>query len=233
MSIGKLITQSSLVVTIFTSLISSHVYAESSGVLGLYEVNKNTTPALTLKKIEQHAQLQGCSVRREGTVENIQGNYSLKEANRFFLLECEKNHQGNMINQYLFSTLKTLESLVLVAGNMSQMGNFGLSEPAGKRSYIIKLSDYNNKNPATRESDLQNLGKKNQTLKHHYMQEAFIRVNDAAGIKRPDEVVVIYYHTSKDAKIFRSSNASFMKKIGQFNDDHLSQYSYLSVTSHR
>ena len=224
----------SLMLTLTASLLGSPVtLGQSTGVLGVYQSNTQNSNS-GLKTLEQTARQNGCAIRREGQVLGIQGNYDLDSVNGFFLLECEKPVMEGSSKQDIFAQLKKqLNHLKLMEGDINQFGEFGLAKAAGKRDYILKISDYNNQAPIKREQDLALLGKQNQTLNHHYKVEAFLKVNDAAGMARPDEVVVIYYDSPQQAEQFRAENPEFMEKIGQFNQDHISQFSYLQVLSHR
>jgi len=224
----------SLLLTLAGSLFISPVsLAQSTGVLGLYQSSTQMTK-LSINTLEKTAHQNGCAIRREGSVIGAQGNYDLDSINGFFLLECEQPVMDGGTKQDIFSRLKNqFNHLKLIEGNINQFGQFGLAQAAGKRAYILKVSDYNNQAPIKRERDLALLGKQSQSLNNHYNVEAFLKVNDAAGMARPDEVVVIYYDSPQQAEQFRAGNPDFMEKIGQFNQDHISQFSYLQVLSHR
>jgi len=216
------------------SFSTAFVQAESTAVFGLYnekiiEDNKGLTVQL-----ERLGTASGCSLRREGNVNQVQGNYQLNKASGFFLFECEAEESTQIINQSLLRILEgKADNIVLLEGPVSQFGMFGLATAAGERSYIIKMSDYNNHSPKRRNLDLQALGKTRDALQYHYKPEAYIRVNEAIGMRRPDEVVVVYYDSPGEAEKFRSQNEPFIEQIGRFNMDHLSQFSYLFITSNR
>ena len=230
----KSLVNASLLLTLTGSLFISPVsLAQSTGVLGLYQTSSQMSHS-NINTLEKTAHQSGCAIRREGSVLGAQGNYDLDSINGFFLLECEKPVMDGSSKQDIFARLKKqLNQLKLMEGNINQFGQFGLAQAAGKRSYILKVSDYNNQTPIKRERDLALLGKQKQTLNNHYNVEAFLKVNDAAGMARPDEVVVIYYDSPQQAEQFRAGNPEFMEKIGQFNQDHISRFSYLQVLSHR
>ncbi len=212
----------SLLLTLAGSLFISPVsLAQSTGVLGLYQSSTQMTNS-SLNTLEKTAHQNGCAIRREGSVLGAQGNYDLDSINGFFLLECEKPVMDGSSKQDIFARLKKqLNQLKLMEGNINQFGQFGLAQAAGKRSYILKVSDYNNQTPIKRERDLVLLGTQKQTLNNHYNVEAFLKVNDA------------YYDSPQQAEQFRDGNPEFMEKIGQFNQDHISRFSYLQVLSHR
>jgi len=214
-------------------LISNVASAQTIGVMGLFQSSGDAHKA-TIEKLEDMAKTQGCAVRREGKILGAQGNYDLKEVNAFFFLECETALLEKPSTQSLITSLnKATENLMLVEGPVSQFGEFALSSSGLNKSYIIKLSDYNNTNPEKRDMDVKSLGKIAQTRNHHYKTEAFVRITNAHGIKRPDEAVVIYYDSPKDGPLFRKNNEDLMEKIGQFNQDHLTQFSYIAALSNR
>jgi hypothetical protein len=123
----------------------------------------------------------------------------------------------------------------LLEGPVSQFGKFGLAIPGSNNSYIFKLGDYNNVATKQRNRDLMTLESLVKTRKDRYKTEAFIRVEDARGMKRPDEVVVIFYDSTESGNRFRDNdnNNDIMTLIGQFNKDHLTQASYLVAQSNR
>ncbi len=214
-------------------LISNVASAQTTGVMGLFQSSNEAFPN-TIKNLESLAKTQGCALRREGKVLGAQGNYDLKEVNAFFFLECETTLLTKEGSQILIGGLeKSTENLMLVEGPVSQFGEFALSNSGVNKSYIIKLSDYNNANPKKRDMDVKALGEVAQTRKHHYKTEAFVRITNAHGLERPDEAVVIYYDTPKDGPLFRKNNEDLMEKIAQFNQDHLTQFSYIAALSNR
>ncbi len=214
-------------------LITNAASAQTTGVMALFQSTDDAHKA-TIEKLEGMAKTQGCALRREGKILGAQGNYDLKEVNAFFFLECETVLLEKEDSQKLIDGLqKSTENLMLVEGPVSQFGEFALSKSGVNKSYIIKLSDYNNTNPKKRDMDVKSLGEIAQTRNHHYKTEAFVRITNAHGMKRPDEAVVIYYDSPKDGPLFRKNNEDLMEKIGQFNQDHLTQFSYIAALSNR
>ncbi len=234
MSSLKLLRITALAAFASLALLASHgAMAKSVGVIAMFKVNDDKTHSLLMARLDEQTKILGCALRREGNILGRQGDYELKDVNAFFLLECEnmllKNHSEAIINQLK----KTTKNLMLVEGPMSQFGEFGLSKPGINKSYIIKLSDYNNEKPLQREQDLGLLSSIAKTRKNHYNNEAFVRINNAYGMARPDEAVVIFYNTPQDGPLFRSNNQDLMAKIGAFNQHHLSRFSYIAVSSNR
>lgn len=217
---------------LFSLLPVSIVQAETTAVFGLYNQNNDQQSNELVIQLKQLGKKTGCALRRHGKVNNIKGNYKLNATNAFFLYVCEIDHSVQVISQSLLSMLKnTVENVALLEGPITQFGSFGLATSTGERSYIIKLSDYNNLSPIKRNLDLQELGKQRDKLKYNYRLEAFIRIHETTGMLRPDEVVVIYYDSQVEAEKFRSQNEKFIERIGRFNMEHLSQFSYLFISS--
>lgn len=218
---------------LFLSLLYvSLVQAETTAVFGLYNEKNDQQSSELVIQLEQLGTNTDCALRRHGRVNNIKGNYKLNATNAFFLYVCETEHSIQEISQSLLSMLNnTVEDVALLEGPISQFGSFGLATSTGERSYIIKLSNYNNLSPMKRNFDLQALGKQRDKLKYNYKLEAFIRIHEATGIQRPDEVIVIYYDSQVEAEKFRSQNEKFIERIGHFNMEHLSQFSYLFISS--
>ena len=230
----KRITKKTLSISALTLLFLSDVAsAQTTGVMGLFQSSSSGLPS-NINKLEAMAKIQGCALRREGKILGVQGNYDLKEVNGFFFLECEAALLQKEGSETLITSLEKLtENLMLVEGPVSQFGEFALSKSGMNKSYIIKLGDYNNLSPKKRELDVVTLGELAQTRAHHYKTEAFVRITNAHGIARPDEAVVIYYDTPKDGPLFRKNNEDLMEKIGRFNQDHLTQFSYIAAASNR
>ena len=207
--------------------------AQSVGVIGMFKGSNITIQSELIERLETQSKALGCLMRREGKILGRQGDYPLKNINAFFLLECEGAILQNNSKAIVKALEKATKNLMLVEGPMSQFGEFGLSKSGIHKSYIIKLSDYNNEKPLQREEDLGQLSNMAKTRKHHYNNEAFVRIHNAYGMKRPDEAVMIFYDTPEDGPRFRSNNEDLMEKIGAFNQSHLSRFSYISVISNR
>ena len=221
-------TQHKLALTlIVTTLLSQTVQARSSGLFGMYLAASNDNSVVKIL----HNNSQGCVLRREGHTLGVQGDYKLPQTNRFFLLECEQPQLKQSSGQRLISELdKSSENLILVEGPMLQF-SLALEHPGDQRSYLFKFSDYNNLSPEQRRTDVQKLSAQAEQRQYHYNSEAFIRINDAYGIARPDELVVIYYSSEAQAQKFRDQNLDLMQQIGKFNQQHLTRYSYIGAKS--
>lgn len=210
--------------------------AQSVAVFGLFQSKNSVTHIESIQQLEKITKPLSCALRREGKIIKAQGDYHLPDINSFFLLECESSFiQTNRSDEVLEYLTLSNENIVLLEGPVSQFGKFGLAKTGANNSYIFKLSDYNNTFPEQRNSDLTQLDKLLGGRKDRYKTEAFIRVNNAYGMKRPDEVVAIYYDSPESGERFRSNNdnSDIMNLIANFNKRHLTQASYLIAQSNR
>ena len=215
---------------------AQNAQAETVGLIGMFYTEKPEEHQTAMVKLEQQVKHQGCTLRREGSILGTDGNYKIKTVNRFFFIECEegllsKQSSKTWINKLNIAT----KNLSLFEGSMKFRDSSSIALPGERRSYIIKLSDYNNINPSKRDTDLARLGQMVQTRQHKYTSEAYVNISDTYGMERPDEVVLIHYPSKEDGDKFRnnSNNADIMTGIGAFNRDHLTQFSYFVAVSNR
>lgn len=217
-------------VTLLLTLAAPIVMAGNIGVLVLYKDGGSAQHDGILQQVSSNAEKVNCTVQRQGAIEDTQGGLDIEEPNYFLLVQCEKSLLKNGSSE-LFSPLSgPVGNLVIAEGPMLQFGKFSRSEAVKDRAYIIKLSQYNNVHPSKREADFMTIDKLVDKRVHRYRSEAFIHVTRAQGMVRPDEVVVLYYDTPDDGNQFRKNNPDILNKIGQFNDEHLLEYSYFSGT---
>jgi len=212
---------------------SQTVHAQPVSLFGMFQT-KNNTHTKVINSMERRLKPLGCVVLREGSNFGGQGNFQLPPTNSFFILKCEQSLLAQKSAQPVIESLNNeTQNFVLLEGHDNLSTKHSSTEPGTNRSYIFKLSDYNNTSPEKRNLDLAKLNTSAQSVEHHYMTEAFIRVRDAYGMERPDELVVIYYNSATDGQKFRDNNPELMGKIGQFNNDHLTRFSYISAESNR
>ena len=217
-------------------LLSQSAHAQSVGVFGLFESKKESVQRKSIEQLEIQATSMGCALRREGKILATQGDYDIPAVNGFFLLECESSFLQKDRSQAVIKKFKhSTEYLALIEGPVNQFGSLGLAKSGSSNSYIFKLSEYNNITPKRRNTDLMKLDHLVKTRIDRYKAEAFVRVTDAFGMKRPDEVVVIYYDSAESGERFRGNdkNSDIMGLIGKFNKEHLTQASYLIAQSNR
>ena len=171
-------------------------------------------------------------LHRRGSILAAQGNYALNPSSHYFILTCDQAFISTASAQSLINRWhKKTNNLILLEGPLSDGERMALTQAGNSRSYLFKLSDYNNSSPAQRNQDLKQLGHSVANVHNRYKTEAFIRIDDAYGIERPDELVVIYYESMAAAEAFREKNTEVLESIGRFNQQHLTQYSYLIADS--
>jgi len=199
-------------------------YSEKVGVMVLYETKEGRYEEF-IKVVDKKAVESGCLLSREGLIVDEQGNLGLGKPDHFILFVCEASLLEKDKGKRLLGTFdKTTKSFSVYEGSMNELG-----KNIEGRSYLIKVSAYNDSAPAKRNSDAAMLGKDNATRAHHYKTEAFINVSASKAVKKADEVVVIYYDTPQDAAAYREQNKDHLEKIDRFNSVHLSAFSYYFV----
>lgn len=228
--------KSVILITIIYVSLTQAVQAQSVGVFGLFSLKSNITQNKLINDLEEQTIPLGCALRREGSITEIQGNYDMSEVNRFFLLECESSIlQNNESYSVITNIRRSTDNFSVLEGPISQFGNFGLAKPGNGNSYIFKLSDYNNISPRQRNKDSIRIVSLVEKRKDRFQIEAIIRLQNAYGMKRPDELEVIYYDSLESGERFRSNakNDDVMELIGKFNKNHLIQTNYLIAQSNR
>ncbi len=219
----------------FTGLMTASAAALASpniGVLGVYEIESSKAYQAAKAKFKAQLDGKGCRVYLEGAVLAENGDIDLSEPNRFLYLECEHTVLGSKDRQDLFQSLKSVvNDLAIFEGPIYRPENGKSTSKIADRSYIVKVSYYNNRDPLGRDNDLKDIGKSLEGLQNIYRSEAEISVTDAYGAKTPDEAVLIYYDTPEQGEKFRSSNKNILKMIGDFNKEHLESYIYYIAKS--
>lgn len=230
-------TKSVLVAAVLTACsFSNSALAEPIGLVGMFYAEKTSTQQAAMISLEQGLKSQGCLLRREGRIFGANGGYKIAAVNRFFYLECENSLLSQLpSNNWIDKMNQRVENLAIFEGVVRFSGSASASLPGNRRSYILKLSDYNNINPQKRNADLARLDQMVQVRKNKYTLEAQLDISAAYGMRRPDEVVLIHYPSEEAGAKFRNndSNADIMAGIGNFNRDHLIQFIYFSAASNR
>lgn len=216
-----------------SSLVVSHVsVANGIGIFGLHNPTSPEQHQVVLKQIKHNEQMRDCNLLRHGKTNGAQGNLNVAENNHYFMLECPTTILSLAgISKTLESINKNTRNLMLLEGNFSDINREGLSQDSSKRAYILKISHFNNKQPAQRTRELAAFKKEAYALDNHYYREAFINVQHAYGVKRPDELAIIYYDTQESGDKFRQNNPKFIEKIGQFNMKHLTEFTYVFASA--
>ncbi|WP_120496827.1 hypothetical protein [Kiloniella sp. EL199] len=206
----------------------------SKGVLALINTDDVATYDNKLGTFETRVNAQGCRILREGPVLAEDGDIDLDQPNRFIYMTCSSSFLGHTDGRKLISQLNQgLEYAVAVEGVTILHDEASFERTATTRSFILKVSYYNNSNPAQRDEDLSTLGTLVHPRTDTYQTEAFVGVSQAYGIPTPDEAVVIYYDTPDAGNRFRENNPDILKKIIDFNDKHLNDFIYYIAQSRR
>ncbi|MBL4907321.1 MAG: hypothetical protein JKX94_07715 [Sneathiella sp.] len=197
------------------------------GVLGVFEIENTKNYQAVMTSLKTQLDANGCHIQREGMVVAENGDIDLSQPNQFLYVECVQPVLGSTDRQELFDPLKSVVSdLALLEGPVQRPEKGTPISDVTDRSYILKVSYYNNEDPLGRDKDLKLIGKSLEGVENIYRTEAEIAVTDAYGIKTPDEAILIYYDTLEQGEKFRSSNKQILKKIGAFNKSHLDAFIY-------
>lgn len=180
--------------------------------------------------LDQDSIQNGCLIVREGPVVGENGDLDIDQPDYFIYLSCpeiSKNTESVVFTRHLKEGDKLLQGPIIDSDG-------GKPEESGvQREYILKVSNFNNKNPKTRNEDLTAIQSALPPRPVRYVTEAYIRVFDAVGMPRPDEAVVLYYDTPGHGDRFRSEYKDVLTAIGGFNQRHLDGFVYYSARSKR
>ena len=110
----------------------------------------------------------------------------------------------------------------------------GLAAPTEPdRSYVIKLSRYNDSAPEDRDRDVAAINMEAASRANGFRNEAVIAVTRTSGVDELDEVTLLYYESPAQGKAFREANGDLLKRIGAFNEAHLVDYVYMNASAER
>lgn len=206
----------------------SSAQAANIGVVGFYQSNNTDTAKVVKQILGSNEVTKICDMRRVGSTLAVQGNYKINANDNFFVLQCTGTVLGHKNAPKLLQSLsREAVDIILLEGPLLTATPKALTVSGVSKSYILKIADYNNLTPAKRQSDLIALNTLAQTRADHFNGEAFIRVQDAYGMERPDEVSIINYASAEKAEQFRKNNPDMLEAIGEFNTKHLTQFSYI------
>ncbi|KAE9630831.1 hypothetical protein [Parasedimentitalea maritima] len=188
--------------------------SQSNAIVALYSGTNGLTA--------QTAQDLGCSVYRSGPIFAQQGSLKVDDPTSYAVLTCD-----NPVLENADSRAQLRGTVAVFEGDLSLFPAASDSAGIEERQYILKLGYYNNIDITQRDADLTTLGSIAEQRDGHWINEAFLNVDDAMGIATPDEVVVIYYETADQAIAFRDNNQDMLEKVGAFNRAHLTGFTYL------
>ncbi|MEP3244514.1 MAG: hypothetical protein ABJN40_15360 [Sneathiella sp.] len=204
----------------------SPAIAGTTGILSLYKITDKGSLATAEAKLANRLRMQGCSIQLAGTILAEDGNIDLFTPDRFLYLECQSAVLGSKNRQTVFEPLIQLSSDTAFFEGALLPVKQTVSADTGQRSYILKISHYNNLDPAQRDRDLTAIGESLEGRADIYTNQADISVSEAYGARTPDEAVIIYYDSPEAGERFRAANKPILKKIGAFNKNHLEDYVY-------
>lgn len=229
MKLSKLLSATAITCGLLTSV---PIQAKSIGLVGMYQLNAENNQKDIIKNIQINTAKVGCQLQRDGKVIDNKGNYALKTINQFFVLVCDSEILASSVSKPWLTQLKQeTENLALLEGEFAFINENSFTQSGIKRSYILKLSEFNNYDPVARHNDLDKLGNMVKSMDNRFTNESVIRVNEAYGMKRLDEVTVIYYDTPEAGMKFRQNNEDVLEQVGAFNLTHLTGFSYLFASS--
>ncbi len=212
---------------IFLPMSAMSVSAANYGILGLYKNVDNQNQKFNKSNLKQILVSRNCRIARTGLVVAEDGDIDLPAPDRFMFIACDAAPPDDLTDISLLNVLKSnTTNLTLFEGPFKVPYAQVPTLEDANRSYILKVSNYNNKNPHQRQQDLAKLDKKVTNLPDKYVTEAHIKVTSAYGSKTPDEAVILYYNTAQHGEKFRKGNPKILKQIGAFNDNHLVDYIY-------
>lgn len=215
--------------------------ASPYGVLGLYQVKDQTKFEAALTSFESQTKGHGCKILREGKIVAKEGEIDIfkvgvfsETPDHFVLLSCEKSLLSSSKSRALFRGLESGgDRVALLEGDIMMLPGANSNSAVQERSYIFKVSIYNNEDPDGRDRDLAALGKATASRPDKYQAEAVVMVSRAIGMPTPDEVTVLYYDSPEAGERFRNNNADIMDSVNAFNDRHLIDYVYYMGAANR
>lgn len=195
--------------------------AETTVVFGLYDTDGASAPRVD----PAAASVLGCTVTRSGRIVAQDGDIGLPRPNAFVLFTCS--------GPVLAASGETADRLVggarrlaLFEGRLTGGGRNGGDAALRNRQYIVKVSYFNNTDPAARQRDLAEIEGLVARRPDQYAPEAAIDVTRALGAPRPDDITVLYYDSADAGERFRSGNPDVMQMIGTFNSRHVTGFTY-------
>jgi hypothetical protein len=192
-----------------------------TAVFGLFD-----TGAADIKVDGALAGTLGCDVRRTAKVFDQLGDIGLAKPTAFVMLACSKPVLGSS-SAALDQLVTGGKRIALFEGDLAMLGPL---EKGGKklreRQYVVKVTVFNNADPAARDRDLATIDGAVQKVADRYQPEAGIAVSRTLGARRPDEVLLMYYESDQAGDRFRTGNPNLMDQIGQFNARHVGSFIY-------
>ncbi len=212
-----------MILAMASSTITSAGASQTQGMLLLH--SKNQTAALN-ETIPQLGN-RGCSLWHWGSVVETLGNLDIGSPDRFILLACDAQILDTAENRRALTPMLKNGAVAVEGPIMFRSDKEG---EIGERAYIFKISHYTNSDPDGRDNDLDSLNSFAADRADHWTYEAFYTGLYAAGMATPDEVVVMHYDNPQQGERFRNNNPDIMKQIEAFNQNHLTEFTYIAVS---
>lgn len=218
-------------------LAASGAGAKETGSFGLfvmYKVGDMPKYRRLLAELEEDLGNRGCSVSIEGPIKGGQGDIQVQPPNRFIQIRCKRpllrDRSGRAV---VLKIRRAAANLIALEGPLTlrSVGQSASSRQA--RSYIFKVSHYNNLEPNHRDSEPPAINRLAASRPDSWREVGAIAVTHAIGMRRPDEVVILFYDGQEQAKRFRKNNPDILKRIGAFNKRHLINFIYYFASSDR
>lgn len=220
-----------------TGLVSIPAQAREPGGFGLFAMFKVTDmPAYKrlLGGLERELGERECRISLEGPVMAEQGDIGVRRPNRFIHLSCKRPLLRDRAGRAVVLKLRSAAAnLIALEGPLTLQAGAQVTSPRRARSYIFKVSHYNNTDINRREDDLSALNRIAEKRPDRYRTQSEIAVTHAIGMARPDEVVILFYDSPAQGKRFRKANPKLLKRIGAFNKRHLTKAVYYISSTER
>lgn len=219
------------------SLASIPAPARETGGFGLFTMFKvKDMPKYRrlLEGLEKEFAKRSCVVSLEGPVMAEQGDIDVRRPNRYIHLSCRRPLLRDRAGRAVALKLRSAAAnLIALEGPLTLQEGAQVTSPRLARSYIFKVSHFNNKDVNRRQDDLSALNRIAEKLPGRYRTQSEIAVTDAIGMGRPDEVVILFYDSPAQGKRFRKANPKLLKRIGAFNKRHLTKLIYYISSTDR
>jgi len=99
--------------------------------------------------------------------------------------------------------------------------------PPSNAESVLKVSYFNNIDPAARETDLVALSTDAAALENTWVPDGRFPPTASLGVSRPDTIDILYYQEPGQGQRFRDANPEILQRIGVFNATHTTAATYL------
>jgi len=217
-----------LTTVVYLLVMTPAAFANDEGV-GLFITHKSGDATAyeawydtTLPVLDAHQ----CTSFRKGQLLGGNGSFQWDQANQFSIFVCQSPVLADLVGQGHYSALVGIaENISMIEGDLHRLSD---SEPSNSSEYIIKISYFNNLKTAARGEALSYIGGEARTIDGAWVDDAILIPTASMGLMQPDDLTFIYYPKAGQGETFRKENSEILKKIGAFNQEHLTHFIYLS-----